>query len=197
MLSGEFLFKRYGATLEDYNRAADEDTRLELLDGVLIMHSPANVRHERQFGFLLALLDGFAIRTGSGIVLGSRTPMVLDDERHFEPDLLFVKTGHLHRLGEVALTGPADLVIEILSPATRDYDLGEKREAYAAGGVPEYWMIDARVKRFLVDRPAGTRVAELSHERYETEAIPGFWLNVGWLWQEPLPDAGTCLGQIR
>jgi Uma2 family endonuclease len=196
MLAGEFLFKRYGATVEEYERAADEDTRLELLDGVLIMHSPANVRHERQFGFLLTLLDGFAVRTGTGIVLGSRTPMVLDDERHFEPDLLFIKAEHLHRLGEVALAGPADLVVEILSPATRDYDLGDKRDAYAAGGVPEYWMIDAQARRFLVDRPAGTRVMELSRERYETQAIPGFWLDVDWLWQDPLPDPGTCLAQI-
>ena len=131
-----------------------------------------------------------------GRVFGSRTPMFLDEERRFEPDLLFVANANLARLGDVALTGPADLVIEILSPATRDYDLGEKRTAYAAAGVPEYWMVDPQAATLLVDRPAGTRVAELKTGRYETPVLPGFLLDVAWLWQDPLPDAGACLTSI-
>jgi Uma2 family endonuclease len=196
MVSGEYLFKRYGATVEDYDRAAEEDTRLELIDGILVMHSPASVRHERIFGFLLSLLQGYANKTRAGIVLGSRTPMFLEEDQRFEPDLLFIQQRHLDRLGETALVGPADLVVEILSTATRDYDLNEKRNAYAAGAVPEFWIVDPMASVFLADRPAGTRQAELVRGRYESESLPSFWLDVEWLWQEPLPDAGECLAKI-
>lgn len=196
MLEGEFLFKRYGATVEDYDRAADEDTRLELHDGVLIMHSPANVRHESVFGFLLTLLGGFVSARGTGRVFGSRTPIYLSSERRFEPDLIFLKSAHLSRLGETAVSGPPDLTIEILSPATRDYDLGEKRDAYAAGGISEYWMVDLRARKLLIDRPAGTRHTELTGGRYACPIIPGFWLEVDWLWRDPPPDAMACLSEI-
>ncbi len=196
MLAGEYLFKRYGATVGDYERAADEDSRLELLDGVLLMHSPASVEHEDRFAFLLALLRGYVLPRRLGRVLGSRTPMVLDDDRRFEPDLLFIKTENLHRLGEVELRGPADLVIEILSPATREYDLGEKRRAYADGGVPEYWIVDPRERVVLIDRPAGQRVAERSSGFVSPAAIPAFQLDVSWLWQDPLPEPPECLARM-
>lgn len=193
MLAGEYLFKRYGATMEDYLRAADEDSRLELFDGVLLMHSPANVGHEDRFAFLLGLLRAYIGPRRLGRVLGSRTPMVLDDDRRFEPDLIFIKTENLHRLGEVELRGPADLVIEILSPATREYDLGDKRRAYAEGGVPEYWMIDLTGRAVLIDRPAGQRFVELPTGRINPLALPELSLEVSWLWQEPLPDPAECL----
>lgn len=192
LLAGEFLVFRFGATLADYEAIATEDTRLELIDGVLVMHSPANVGHERLFHFLSKLLGLWVGRHDMGVLLGSRTPMILDDRR-FEPDLLFIRKENLYRLGEVALDGPADLVVEILSPATSEYDMGKKRTAYAEGGVPEYWIIDRDERQFLVDRPAGKRYAQLPTGLYQTPALPGFTLNVDWLWQDPLPDPLECL----
>ncbi len=196
MMSGEYIVRRYGASVADYERIADEDTRLELLDGVLIMHSPANVLHEELFWFAGSLLRGICQREQLGKILGSRTPMILEDERRFEPDLIFVKTENLHRLGEVSLEGPADLVIEVLSPATRDYDMGEKRDAYASGGVPEYWIIDLMQQRLLVDRPAGTRVAEMMSGLYASPMLGGCAIDVSWFWQRPLPDVQECLRRI-
>jgi Uma2 family endonuclease len=196
MVTGEYIFRRYGATVADYEHAANEDARLELLDGVLIMHSPANVKHEDLFWFLGGLLRGYAGMKRLGRVFGSRTPINLEDERRFEPDLIFIKNENLHRLGDTALVGPPDLAIEILSPATRDYDLGEKREAYADAKIAEYWIIDPMDQVLLVDRPAGNRHCELANGRYESAALAGFWLDVAWLWQSPLPDANACLQTV-
>src|SRR5207248_96334 len=132
LLMGEYLLYRHGSTLDDYYRFANEDTRLDFIDGVLILHSPANIGHEDRFAFLLIILRGFAAATGAGRAFGSRTPIALAGKRA-EPDLLFVTREHLSWIGETEIAGPPDLVIEILSPSTRDYDLGLKRRLYADG----------------------------------------------------------------
>jgi Uma2 family endonuclease len=38
--------------------------------------------------------------------------------------------------------GPPDIVVEILSPSTQRRDKLDKRNTYAAYGVPEYWVVD-------------------------------------------------------
>lgn len=197
VLQGEYIIKRYGATLAEYERLANEDTRIELLDGVLIVHSPANWRHEKLFWFLGRLVSGFVESHDLGEVTGSRTAVILNTGRRVEPDLLFVKRDRMDIVGEVFVSGNPDLVVEILSPATRDYDLGEKRKAYADAGVPEYWMLDLAGTRFLVDRPAGVRATEMQKGRYDCHVIPGFWIDVAWLWQWPLPNPRNCLEQIE
>ena len=41
------------------------------------------------------------------------------------------------------LDGPADVVVEIISPESRLRDRGEKFAEYEMGGVREYWLIDS------------------------------------------------------
>ncbi|MEX0867026.1 MAG: Uma2 family endonuclease, partial [Pirellulales bacterium] len=40
------------------------------------------------------------------------------------------------------IKGVPDLLIEILSPSTREYDRTLKRKRYEAAGVPEFWLVD-------------------------------------------------------
>jgi len=40
------------------------------------------------------------------------------------------------------------------------------------------------------------QVQNLAAGRLETAAVPGFWIEVSWLWQEPLPSSLACLLQI-
>jgi Uma2 family endonuclease len=44
------------------------------------------------------------------------------------------------------LFGAPDLVIEVLSPETRNNDFGAKKYAYEKYGVKEYWLIDPETK---------------------------------------------------
>ena len=43
--------------------------------------------------------------------------------------------------------GTPDLVIEVLSKGTSQYDKTEKKEVYAQYGVKEYWLIDPKTKQ--------------------------------------------------
>ena len=89
------------------------------------------------------------------------------------------------------LDGPADLAVEIISPESRARDQGDKFYEYEQGGVPEYWLIDpVREQAEFYQRSANgfyLPVAPDAQGRYHSAALPGLWLEVGWLWQTPLP----------
>ena len=59
-----------------------------------------------------------------------------------QPDLLFISSRRLDILNEQNVGGAPDLVVEILSPSTANYDLRVKRDLYARFGVREYWLVD-------------------------------------------------------
>lgn len=74
-----------------------------------------------------------------------------------QPDLVVVEDSEV---GEVQLTRTPVLVVEVLSPSTRRHDLGSKRLAYAAAGVPVYWLIDP-------DPPVTVTALRLAGDDYE------------------------------
>jgi Uma2 family endonuclease len=45
------------------------------------------------------------------------------------------------------------LVVEILSPSTRRFDLTLKRQLYAEMGIPSYWIVDIKEPSVLVLEP--------------------------------------------
>jgi len=184
-------------TYEEFLAWADEDTLAEWVDGEVVMYTPASDRHQDISGFLESVLRSFVEVHRLGIVRGAPFQMKL--ERGREPDLLFVASEHLDCLREAYLDGPADLVVEIISPDSVERDRGEKFYEYARGGVPEYWLIDPQMEwaGFYHLKEERYRVAFSGKEgEYHALALPGFWLRVEWLWQEPLPAIEDVLLEV-
>lgn len=197
-LGPPFIVKVPGFTEEQFDAISTEDTPYELLDGVLIMHSPATFEHEDLQSFLMTVLRGYVAELDLGHVVGSRAVLHLSPGRKVEPDLLFLLKGRRPVRGHKEIQGTADLVVEILSPSTRSYDLGEKRRAYREARTPELWFIDQDREQLIQDR--------LVHDRYRTRivrrgrvesvSIPGLWLELSWLWRQILPRPLECLRSI-
>jgi Uma2 family endonuclease len=164
------------------------DEKAEWVDGWVYPMSPANRAHQRLGLFLATLLSLYVERREMGEVFYERFQMRLADSGR-EPDLMFVTTGHLDRVHETYLDGPADLVVEIVSPESQVRDRGQKFFEYEAGGVLEYWLLDPDRKaaefHILED---GTLRPRLPDEDgiYRSDVVEGFWLRVDWLWE--LPD---------
>jgi Uma2 family endonuclease len=83
-------------------------------------------------------------------------------------------------------------VVEIVSEDSRTRDRRDKYFEYETAGVREYWMVDPdnREARFLGLGPNG-RYAPLPVDQsgvFRSTVLPGFWLRVEWLWQDPLPN---------
>jgi len=180
-------------TYEEFLAWCDEDTWAEWVDGEVVMVSPASERHEELRGFLEAVLRIFVEQRGLGRVLGASFQMRLPEPVRSgrQPDLLFVAADRLTFVKETYLDGPADLVVEIISPESRLRDRGEKFAEYEMSGVREYWLLDPERREadfYRLDPRGRYRLVEPDREGwYESAVVPGFRLHVGWLWQVPPP----------
>jgi Uma2 family endonuclease len=179
-----------GQTGEDFELYAPEMQFCEYFDGIIYMPSPVADRHQEWVGFLFALLDGFRCAGRAGQVLTGPAVLRLSDQHKPEPDI-FVRPTSQQVAPDGAFPGAlAVLVVEVLSPSNRGYDLNFKGSVYRRTGIAEVWCLDGRDRVLVVDRKVGGRY----HTEYRTEGmiepvgIPGFQLDVGWLWQDPLPN---------
>jgi Uma2 family endonuclease len=119
-----------------------EGDRVELIDGVVYVTPAPKPSHQFIAQNLNSLLDRH-IRAGNlGRLATAPLDVRLSDHDVVQPDLLFIARERLSIVGEAVIEGAPDLVAEILSPGTRERDLGVKRDLYARAGVREYWLID-------------------------------------------------------
>ncbi len=185
-------------TYEEFLAWADEDTWAEWVDGEVIMMSPVSKLHQQLGLFLLLLLQHFVESHQLGTVLYEPFQMKTGPELPGRsPDIIFVRREHLDRLKENYLDGPADLVVEIISPESRARDRGEKFYEYEQGGVREYWLIDPDRKQaeFYQRGEDGIyRLVPVGEEGiYRSAVLEGLWSKVAWLWQDPLPPLMSIL----
>ena len=177
---------------EEFLDWSDEDTLAEWVDGKVEIISPASAEHQDLAVFLTRLLADYAEDRQFGKVLAAPFQMRLDAVRRGrEPDLIFLTPDSLPRLRPNYLDGPADLAIEIISPESVVRDRGAKYGEYEAGGVREYWVLDPAAQRtdfFVLDAEGRYQRAVADGKgRYYSSVLPGFWIDVVWLWQSPLP----------
>jgi len=130
-------------SVDDYYQMAEagilsEDSRVELIDGDIIVMSPVGSPHA---GVLKCLNRLFNQRIGDRALLGIQDPIQLGDHDEPEPDLTLLrpreddyKSSH---------PGPNDvlLIIEVMDSSAR-YDRTIKLGLYARFGLPEVWLID-------------------------------------------------------
>ena len=99
------------------------------------------------------------------------------------------------------LDGPADLVVEVITPDSRARDRGEKFYEYEQGGVREYWLIDPLRKQAEFYQPGADGIYRLvpvgENSVYCSAVLNGLWLKVDWLWQDPLPPLLSVLKEWR
>ena len=169
----------------------------EWVDGEVIQLSPASKRHQLLVNFLGALLQHFVEANRLGLIISAPFQMKTGvDLPGREPDILFVASDHLERLQDTYLAGPADVVVEIISPESLTRDRGDKFYEYEKGGVGEYWVVDPirQLAEFYRLDNGVYRLAPIDNDGiYRSVRIAGLWLRVEWLWQEPLPSLMSIL----
>jgi Uma2 family endonuclease len=75
-------------------------------------------------------------------VLQAPCNLVLERKFVIQPDIIFVTSARSWLIGEKSLWGAPDLIVEIMSPDTREQDVKLKRNLYSRFQVGEYWIAD-------------------------------------------------------
>jgi Uma2 family endonuclease len=176
-------------TFEEFLNWSNEDTRAEWVEGRVEILVPASIPHQLLTGFLFFLLKLFLQGKDLGLVLDAPTLMRLPlRPSGREPDLLFIAQSKIDQVHHTYIDGPADIVVEVISPESRERDRIEKYREYASAGIPEYWLIDPALKtaEFFKLREGVYEPSSIDAEwRFWCDALPGFWMMVHWLWAEP------------
>ncbi|MEO6872022.1 MAG: Uma2 family endonuclease [Chthoniobacterales bacterium] len=147
----------------------DEDDRVELLDGEIIVMSPIGSQHA---GVVMRLNAILSRRLGDRVLLNPQNPTMVDEFSEPQPDIMLLKpradfytTKH---------PGPEDILLLIeVSDTTLSYDRGRKLRKYAESNIGEAWI--ANPKNMTIEQfrePAGRAYAHTtSHHRGESISV--------------------------
>ena len=195
--------QRLKMSYAEYLQIAGDSQIMEWVDGEVISYIPPNNKHQDISRFLSTLLDLFVQFFSLGVIRYAPFEVKLwPDGPAREPDLFFVSQKNLSKLTPERYAGGPDLIIEIISPGSVSEDRVRKFTQYEQAGVPEYWLIDPRPHQqqadfYVLGEDKLYHAAPLSESgRYHAAAMPHFWLDIDWLWQEPLPDPQLTLAEI-
>lgn len=162
-----------------------EGERVELIRGRLIKSPSPTPLHQIVVSSLSRVLER-AEEASGGLMLISPMDVFFSDDTILQPDLLYITKSRRNIVRE-HITGPPDLVIEVLSPGTSRRDKTEKLDLYAKYGVAEYWMVDpaSQVIEFLVLEQGRYVMMQPRDNRFQSPRLleveidlPAFWAEV-------------------
>jgi Uma2 family endonuclease len=142
---------QYRLSVDDYHRLIDsaffgEDSRVELLEGVLVAMIPQGRRHARMISFLSKV---FFSHASASQLVRVQLPLTLARSEP-EPDLAVVDL----EAEELSRRHPesALLVVEIAGEESLRKDRQLKMQLYAEATVGEYWIVEVERAAIAVFR---------------------------------------------
>jgi Uma2 family endonuclease len=127
-------------TADEYHYISVEGDRKQLVDGTIIVNEPKPIHARLQLRLVMALQRWIDAGDRRGFV-SLPTDVQLDDFNVYGPDLIWFREEHKPvDLNEYFEHLP-DICVEIRSPHNWRFDVGPKRRAYEANGLPELWLV--------------------------------------------------------
>jgi Uma2 family endonuclease len=174
-------------TYDDLQHMPPDRNRYEIIDGDLLVTPAPIPLHQRVVANLGSALHHFTRERLLGEVFFAPCDIVFSASTVLEPDLLFISRSRLHIIGEKNITGPPDLVVEVLSESTAHVDRELKPKQNAFYGVPEYWLIDPEEKTVEIFRLRESAYELAAHlvpgEKITSPLFPGLSLPLDSLWE--------------
>lgn len=157
-------------TRADLEAMPHDGHRYELLDGVLVVSPSPRPLHQRAILRLLGVLEPSC--PPSHEVLPAPVDVVLSEDTVLIPDVVI---GRREDFGEQALLAAPLLVVEVLSPRTRHFDLHLKRARFGEAGCEHYWVLDPdepRVRCWALRDQEYVEVASVAGEQWLERTDP-------------------------
>ncbi len=168
------------ATADEFLALPDDEFRYELIDGVILMSPSPLPLHQHVALVIARQLADYLERNALGMVF-PEVDVQLGDALVYRPELVFIRKEQLARIA-TKVTFPPDLIVEVISPASRIRDTRTKFADYERCGVREYWLIDPANDSATFFRLADGRYRDVSpasgHDSFASQAVPGFTLDL-------------------
>ena len=163
---------------DDYFALGETQERYQLVDGVVLMSPRPSTFHQMIVRLVQKQLEAHA-DAHPGACFFPDVDLQLTPTLVYAPDLVCYNPGRLHGF-PVRLTTPPDLVIEVLSPGSKAFDLTTKRDDYEKHGIGEYWTYDPDDSRLRTyRRREGLLLDETARgDSAAAEALHGFVLDL-------------------
>jgi Uma2 family endonuclease len=157
-----------------------EGDRHELIDGELVVTPSPIPVHQIVSLNLVRQLDQHINAAGLGRLLYAPIDIRFTQDNVLIPDIIFIAQDRLHIIGPKTIDAAPDLVVEILSPGTKQRDLTTKRDLFARFGVQEYWIVDPDARTATVLSLVGKQYQPVSADdgMIVSRVMPGLTLSV-------------------
>ncbi len=138
--------------------AAGDVGRCELVQGELIMMSPAGFDHGRIAINLAVLLDRFVRENRLGVIAAAETGFIIsrNPDTVRAPDVAFVRKERLRDAPKRGFfPGAPDLAVEVLSPDDTAAEVLAKVNDWLAAGTSQVWLVDPAHRTISIYRGRG------------------------------------------
>lgn len=137
-----------GFAAEDLDRLPGLPPHTELIDGSLVFVSPQALFHKRTLALLERALEDTVPK---GFVVEREMTVTLAGRQRPEPDLMVARADAELDLDQTSFR-PEDLVlvVEVVSPESRERDHNRKPSLYAEAGIPHFWLVEKIEGRAVV-----------------------------------------------
>ncbi len=168
------------------------DVKAEWIDGEAVYHSPAREIHNLTTHGLDSIFDTVSLFRERLLIRVEKAMIELEHD-NFEPDICVWRAAD-HRFDrEMVLYPRPDLVVEVLSPRTRNRDLGKKKTEYAIAGTHEYWVVDTDSDTLTLYKNLGNRFDDGTtfnvDDRVVSAWLPALDFPLDAVWEDELRKA--------
>lgn len=176
-------------TYADYVALPEDGKRYELIDGEFFVTPAPSYWHQKLADRIIQAIRNYLDEHPVGDAVSAPFDVVLNPQetRAWQPDVLYVANEHRDIIQEKRILGAPDLVVEVVSPGSEQYDLGAKKDAYEQAGVREYWVVwqsFRRVEVYRLKKSGRYGKPDLldDGDTLTTDLLPGFSLPVARLY---------------
>jgi Uma2 family endonuclease len=167
----------------DYCAIPPDGKRYELIAGEIHVTPAPSPSHQRLVQRLLRVLEEYFQPPTE--VLVSPIDVIFTPHDVIQPDLAVVADPS--QVSDRGIEGPPLIVVEVLSPASAQYDRTTKAQRYAMQGVPHYWLVDPASRLVecyrLVEDTYQPVVMASAHETISHPDFPNLRLSGSLLWR--------------
>ena len=172
--------------------AAFEGIHAEWVDGVVYQLPRQSQLHQTTQNTLCQIITRYLDQNPIGQCITAPTLLRVNDRSPARcPDLQVILNNNTCLKHQRAISGSADIVIEILSEFNHTWERGDKFVEYEQGGVGEYWIIDPIRQDCLFytfEDHYFRRQDTDSNDVYCSKRLQNFKLPIPLLWSSPSMD---------